>query len=332
MSEQLGAVKDGLMSESESLGLEIVTDALSSLPGPVKTSFFKAVGNLLGGLSAIPAAKFRQYAQAIEDTTAARSVAAVIVAKAVADDAKKDPVSMQAAAEVFLPTAMRKAKNRLSVAQSAAEHLAEKAAVGIVGDGAAAPEDDWMNSFMRFAEDASSERLQDLFGRILAGQVLRPGAFGLATLRVLSELDQVTANDFSEVWAKSVGEAVDYSPEWERGEDFSKWKRLSEVGLMGSAYICQFLPAFNPVFNGSSLWSPMHADGTWLNVVFQQGSTTKWDHIEFTRVGREIGSILPRPNYEENMRRAANRLPRNGVMQIRLHVRGNDEVIWEASA
>src|SRR3546814_13011379 len=60
------------------------------------------------------------------------------------------------------------------------------------------PDDDWMNRFMRFAEDASSERLHELFARILAGEVVRPGSFGAATLRAVSELDQSIANDRSE--------------------------------------------------------------------------------------------------------------------------------------
>ena len=152
------------MSKPELIG-GAVADTLSGLPDPVKTSFFKAVGDLLGGLTAIPAAKLKQYAQAIEDTTAARSMTTAILAKAAVDEAGRDPLLIQAAAEVFLPTALRKAKNRLSVAQSAAEHLVDAAPVGSSGDEAASPDDDWMNSFMRFAEDASSERLQDLFGR-----------------------------------------------------------------------------------------------------------------------------------------------------------------------
>ncbi|MGX9218727.1 DUF2806 domain-containing protein [Massilia varians] len=318
------------MNEPQSEGLAVVTDALSSLPAPVRTSFFKAVGHLLGGLTAIPAAKLKQYAQAIEDTTAARSATAAIMAKVAAEEASRDPVLIQAAAEVFLPTALRKAKNRLNVAQSAAEHLVEAAASDSIGDSAASPEDDWMNSFMRFAEDASSDRLQNLFGRILAGQVLRPGAFGLATLRTLSELDQATANDFSQVWIKSVGEAVDYGPEWQRGDGFARWKRLSEVGLMAPTAVSGFLPPFIPFFNDTSFWTPMRAGTTWLNVVFKQGATTQWDHIEFTRVGKEIGSLLPKPDYEENIRRAAMRLPRSGLTAIVLLVAGKaDEVIWQ---
>lgn len=303
-----------------------------SLPEQVKTSFYKAVGNLLGGLASIPAAKLNQIVQGIHDTTAARSMTTVIMARAVAEKASKDPALIEAAAEVYLPTELRKANNRLSVAHSAARHLEEAATINTNGDGAAVPDDDWMNSFMRFAEDASSERMQDHFGRVLAGQVLRPGAFGLATLRAMSELDQTIANDFNYAWAKSVGNAVDYSPEWQRGDTFSMWERLRDAGFMATTNSSQYLPPFNPIFNGNSLWAPMQADGIFVNVAFQQESTTHWAHINFTRVGREIGSILPRPDFEANMRKAANRLSRNGLTRIELNIPGKiAELIWQAT-
>lgn len=320
------------MSDAESTGLDLVTSALSGLPAPVKKSIIKAFTDLLGGLIAIPAAKFRQIAQGIDDTTAARTLLANTLAKAAVEEVGYDPVVMQAAAEVFLPATVRKMKNRIRVAQSAVEHLAQDAAIDPSGDNAAPPNDDWMNNFMRFAEDASSERLQDLFGRILAGEVLRPGAFGLATLRTLSELDPEIANDFLYAWSKSVGSAVDYGAEWQRGDGFTRWKRLSEAGLMADGNTVQFLPDFIPILNGLALWSPMQADGAHVIVTFGQGSTSEWNHIDFTRVGREIGRILPKPNYEENMRQAAHRLPKHGLVHIELAVAGKPrEVIWQGA-
>jgi hypothetical protein len=251
------------------------------------------------------------------------------MAKAVAEEAIRDPATMQAAAEIYLPTAVRKARNRVLVAQSAAEQINEAAANS--GE-PAPPDDDWMNSFMRFAEDASSERLQQLFGRILAGEVVTPGSFATATLRAVSELDQSIATDFSEAWASSVGESVDYGPEWQRGDVFARWKRLSEAGLMAPTEIAQFLPPFNPVFDGKAAWMPMQASGVSLFILFQQESTSKWENIQFTRVGREIGSLLARPDYEANMRRVAGRLPKHGLTMIQLHVDGKlPEVVWSAA-
>lgn len=314
------------MSDTQPTALAAIAGAVR-LSDPVKTSFLKAISELLGGLTAIPAAWLKRPAQAIEDTTAARSAVTAILAKAVADEAIKDPGIMQAAAEIYLPTTLRKARNRVNVAQCAAEHIADAATQG---SQPAPPDDDWINTFMRFAEDASSERLQDLFGRILAGQVVRPGSFATATLRAVSELDQSIASDFSSVWMKSVGDRVDYAPEFQRGDGFSRWKRLSEAGLLATSSARQFLPPFNPIFNGAAVWSPMSAEGVLLTVFFQQGSNAGWDHIDFTRVGREIGSLLPRPDYEANIRRAAQRLPTAGIIRMELFSTGKPpEVIWQ---
>lgn len=304
------------MSDIETSDLSIVTGPLSGLPAPVTTSFLKAMGNLLGGLTAIPAAKLKQHAQGIEDTTAARSTVAAMVAKSIGERALTDPILAQAAAEIYLPTALRKAGNRIGVAQKTAEHIANKA--GEHPD-AAPPDQDWMNFYSRFAEDASSEALQDLFGRILAGQIVRPGSFSQATIRAVAELDQAIAADFSLVWAKSVGDAIDHDADFHLGGWFARWKRLAEAGLMGPSGEAQYLPPFSPVHDGNALWMPMEADGSWLLVHFPKGCGAKWQYIPFTRVGREIGSILPRPDYETNMRRIGHKIAQQGVARVELH-------------
>jgi hypothetical protein len=304
------------MADAEMTGLEIAAGLASGLPAPVKTSFLKAMSNLLGGLTAIPAAKLKQYAQGIEDTTAARSVIATSLANAALNDARSDPLLLQAATELYLPTDLRKAVNRLKVAQKAAIHIGEPTAEPDQSD---APEEDWMNAFARFAEDASSEKLQEQFARILADQVKRPGSFSLATLRVISELDQTIANDFSIAWSKSVGGAVDKGPEFDRGEEFARWKRLAEAGLMAPSSTAQYLPPFKPLMDGLAVWTPFSVEATYLLVYYQENCSANWGHIDFTRVGRQIGSILPRPDYEANMRAAGQRLPVPGVMRVDMH-------------
>lgn len=64
------------------------------------------------------------------------------------------------------------------------------------------PDDDWLNVFERYVEDASSERLQGLWGKVLAGEIRRPGRFSTRTLRFLSEFSQADALTF-ESFAKS---------------------------------------------------------------------------------------------------------------------------------
>lgn len=319
-------------SEPQSSLLSDVTDAVIDLPEAVKKPFYKAIADLLDGLVAIPTAKFNQITQSINDTTSARKLVSEAMAKVTVERVSHDPELSSLAADIYMPTILRKAKNRVEVAKNAAIHLPSYAARQ-EPDKAASPDDDWMNRFMRFAEDASSERMQDLFGRILAGEVSRPGAFGLSTLRTLSELDQDIAEDFTYAWSLSVGEAVDFTNEWRKGDGYSRWKRLVEAGLMASSAAEQSPPPFQPLKpprNDISLWQPVTADNSWLIIAFTANCNAVWEHIDFTRVGRQIGSILERPNYEHNMRQMADRLRRVGTVQAELITNGAQvDVIWQ---
>lgn len=307
------------MEENDIGSVASLGNLAGNLPAPVSTSLLKSVSTLLGGLTLVPNAWLRKSAQAIDDTTLGRSAVAAILAKGVAEDALKDPLVMQAAAEIYMPNAIRKARNKVQVAQLAIEHASESDADG---SDAVAPDDDWMNAFMRFAEDATSERLQDMFGRILAGQVVRPGSFTLATLRTVAELDQSIAQDFSLAWARSVGTAVDYSSDFQRGDWFSRWRRLAEAGLMAESEAYQYLPDYNPLPDGNSVWGPMGTKNVWLVVYFPKYCKARWSYIDFSRVGNQIGSILAPPDYEANMRNAGKKLLGQGVSRVELHTVG----------
>lgn len=66
-------------------------------------------------------------------------------------------------------------------------------------DESAKVDDDWLNFFESYAEKASSDNMRKLWGKILAGEIRKPGAFSLRTLRVASELDMATARQFQEL-------------------------------------------------------------------------------------------------------------------------------------
>lgn len=317
------------MDEQESNIISTVTDAISGVPEVLRKPLYKACADIIGGLVAVPAAKLDQYVQSIKNTTSARSLSGQKIAQVVAEHLSADPEILAIAAEAYMPVYLRKTKNKIGVVKAAANHLSNSTA-GHNHESAAAPDDDWMNRFMRFAEDASSERMQDLFGRILAGQVARPGAFGISTLRTLSELDQLIAEDFMYAWSLSVGESVDYNSEWQIGEGFVRWKRLSEAGLMAPTETKQYLPPYKNILDGNALWVPVNIDGFSLLVQFEEGSQAGWHHIAFTKVGREIGSIIDKPDYEKNIRAMGSSLRQHGIKRVDF-LKGNSaaELIWK---
>ena len=60
-------------------------------------------------------------------------------------------------------------------------------------------DEDWLTRVFGKARQVSNEDMQELWGRVLAGEVIQPGSFSLRTLDVLANLSQVEAQIFSKV-------------------------------------------------------------------------------------------------------------------------------------
>ena len=57
--------------------------------------------------------------------------------------------------------------------------------------------DDWLNQFREIACKKSSEDAQDLFSKVLAGEIRKPGSFSPKALTTLADLDQKVATLFN---------------------------------------------------------------------------------------------------------------------------------------
>lgn len=85
----------------------------------------------------------------------------------------------------------REQQNVEAVCANAAEELQKEATVP---DGK--PEPEWVSRFFDISSGITSEELQYLWGRILAGEIKRPGSFSLRTLDVLRNLSRKEAENF----------------------------------------------------------------------------------------------------------------------------------------
>ena len=56
--------------------------------------------------------------------------------------------------------------------------------------------DDFLNSFEEEVRQKSSEDMQLLFGRILAGEIRKPGTYSIRTVKILGQLSQGVAGLF----------------------------------------------------------------------------------------------------------------------------------------
>lgn len=122
-----------------------------------------------------------------------------IVATAAAKEAIKNPEFMQRAIDTFGRDLVQKQINKDQIA-SKAVLLLENEYVSDDSDGNSEPVEkvsaDWLNHFSSHAEKVSSDDMQDLWAKILAGEIRKPGQFSLSTMRVLAETDAKLARLF----------------------------------------------------------------------------------------------------------------------------------------
>jgi hypothetical protein len=296
-------------------GLEAILGAMAGAPPPVKATLFAAASRLIGGAIAFPAALLRRPAQEFEDTTNARGLVSQGLAAALVEEAKNDPAIMKAVAEAYLPVTVRKSANRIAVAQKCAVELE---ALSPDPSLAKLPSEDWSNVHGRYSEDASSDELQLLFAKILAGEIASPGSYSVATMRVVSELSQSLAQDFEWAWAKSMGHTIWRSPEFRSGDAWVRISRLRDTGLISPVDSGTHETPFAPLepIGGLSPYVVASPDTLALSVFRSKPLNHIVPTFTLTRIGVEIGALLKRPDYRANLKALAESLQIPGVERI----------------
>jgi uncharacterized repeat protein (TIGR03899 family) len=66
---------------------------------------------------------------------------------------------------------------------------------------------DWFSSFVNLAEDISNKTMQDLWAKILAGEVSKPGSFSLKTLQAFRSMSIAEAKLFAKVCSLAVSDS-----------------------------------------------------------------------------------------------------------------------------
>jgi len=86
---------------------------------------------------------------------------------------------------------LRQQQNVESICANAAEELAQETSVPDEK-----PEPEWISRFIEISSSISTDEIQNLWGRILAGEIKKPGSFSLRTLDILRNLSKKEAENF----------------------------------------------------------------------------------------------------------------------------------------
>jgi hypothetical protein len=164
-------------------------------------------------------------------------------------------------------------------------------------------EQDWVTQWGRFAQDVSSEEMRMLWGKILAGEVKKPGSFSPRTLQFLSLLTQKEALLFQRVcafgWREANGEIsivlIPGDNNIPIGFTYSEIQLLSNIGLIEWQATGSFVFDKIPLtlsYNASTIELSL-LENTYRDAVVA-GS------VNLTQIGTELASICS-PEYESGI-------------------------------
>ena len=197
-----------------------------------------------------------------------------------------------------------------TVVRKAASHLGDKS----VED--REPDHDWTARFFNDVQDVSSEEMQYLWAKVLAGEVERAGSTSTRTLGILKNLDQATANlfrkfcsacifvgldgDFADGRVPSLGSSAASNSLQDYGLNFAALNLLNENGLIITAYdsIVEFKYCLMIVKNNKTIYIDIpftFQRKYWVltpNVQKNDKGSLSIDGVALTSSGLELSKIL----------------------------------------
>lgn len=285
-----------------------------NLPELIAGPAGRAISRLVAGVIEIPASYLDGLAQALKDKTSAKSLVSNTVAEAAAKLAVNDDAVVQRAAHNLLAKEYRHQKNKEAIAARTIELLKEPERQDQTLSATPPPDvdADWLNVFERYAEDASSERLRELWARVLAGQIRRPKSFSLPTLRFISELEADVAALFEQYADEVLINRIIHYPYLREGPEFTDMLALEQAGLI--SFSGGTLGTTLTLTSGATILSyKTHAIEIYAN---DNISVRIPQNAPLTKIGREIYSILSPGDSTKHARVFASQLPKHGISSI----------------
>lgn len=184
--------------------------------------------------------------------------------------------------------------------QQHVESITQKATINLLDETDVSDEkidDDWINRFFNYAEDVSNDEIQELWARILAGEVKKPKSFSLRTLELVRNLSMEEAMVFTKVakYAIKIGnDSMLY-----KGDDneilniidvsFNEIVLLQELGLLHPGEFVSYELKSTPTINKTGFQF-----GNILTVVIRQPNSPaqNFSVILFTSIGKELLNLV----------------------------------------
>ncbi len=277
-------------SDIETLPVE-VQNALGEVSSGWKLRFAKLAVKMVGATFGQEA--LRKAGDEL-DGYRGRTIVSDALAAAAARHAAQDPAMVERWMARHLDKELIGQANLEAITRQAAEEVQQ---ANMESDSEPADDiaEDWRRRFSSFATDISDVDMQRTWARMLAGEFRAPGSFSFRTMRVLSELDSVAAQDFARFAAGRFAENAVWSPSgrYSSGPELALVTELETLGLVADR-TDQVNRPVNPNKGRYFIW------GHWFSgmIVVPQVSMPQLEIpiIRFTNAGLQLLKLLEQPD------------------------------------
>lgn len=158
--------------------------------GFLQPGIVRAISHLIVGFVDVPSAYLEGLAHNIRSTTEARRHLRIEAARSLANEFK---TNSKLAARAYAQHASKILKEQVNVEEVLGIALQELSNTKSTDQPEDVPNDDWLTAFRSEASQRSSEEMRFAFGRILAGEIQKPGTYSIRTVRTLGVMETKTA-------------------------------------------------------------------------------------------------------------------------------------------
>ncbi len=187
------------MENNESVGklANSIGEVIERFPDQIRKNLYKAFEQLCAGYFDVVGDELGRADMGKSETTDDQSEIVATVEPIILKNTDGPKNYSDIATASFVAKMVREQRNLDAIALHATQELFGK--LPEENESAIASEeieDDWLNEFESHARLKSSEEMRALFGKILSGEILKPGTFSIKTVRIISQLDSKCAGLF----------------------------------------------------------------------------------------------------------------------------------------
>lgn len=177
---------------------------ITGVPAPVRKNFIKAFGQLCTAAVDIPVAWLEGKSAEIRTTTEARLQIIRKEGNVISEQIEVPEEYIKKASSKFAAKVIKEQLNLDRITLNAANELSNNKQIDINNKESEEISEDWLNEFENLARLKSSEDMKLVFGKILSGEIIKPGSFSIKTIKLISQLDNQAAKLFQVFCSQSI--------------------------------------------------------------------------------------------------------------------------------